>query len=255
MNNAKTKTLALIHTVNWYNQSIFDSFVRPWLKKNPDVRAFNIMDDSLLEESLNHGRATPGVLKRIQYYVLAAEVMGADVVMSSCTTVGDAICAARYYASIPVFNIDEPMAREAVRLGKRLGIVATVPTSPAATEKLLRRCAREAGASIEIKVALNEEAFEHLQEGEVEQHNELVHGEMDRLAKEVDVLVLGQISLAQIQHRARVPVLQVGHSGLSEARRLLDQVAAEREGGLQPQRKPGRLDLHLSTQQAAGMVK
>jgi glutamate racemase len=162
------------------------------------------------------------VIKRLQFYVLAAEAMGADVAMITCTTVGDASRIARQYVSIPVFNIDEPMAHQAVRSGRRLGIIATVPTSPAATRRLLERCAQEAGVSVEISVGLNEEAFSELQKGNVQRHNELVHAEMDRMAEKVDVLVLGQISLAQIRHHTRVPVLQVGHSGLEEARRLLN---------------------------------
>jgi Asp/Glu/hydantoin racemase len=219
-----TRKLALIHTVNWYQKVITVPFVEPWLKANPEVQVFNIMDDSLLSESLANKGATPAVIKRLQFYVLAAESMGADVAMITCTTVGEASCIARQYASIPVFNIDEPMAHEAVRLGRRLGIVATVPTSPAATRRLLERTAAEAGVSIQIETALNEEAFDHLQKGEIDRHNELVHREMDRLAEKVDVLVLGQISLAQIRHETKVPVLQVGHSGFTEARRLLDAV-------------------------------
>ena len=220
----KIKTLALIHTVSWYDKSVVAPFVTPWLKKNPDVRVFNIMDDSLLCESLARHGATKSVLKRIQFYALAAEAMGADVAMCSCTTVGEATRIAREYVSIPVFNIDEPMAREAVRQGRRMGIIATVPTSPAATRRQLERAAAEAGVSITIETSVNEKAFAHLQAGEIEQHNELVHQEMDRLAARVDVLVLGQISLAQIKHPTKVPVLQVGHSGLAEARRLLNLV-------------------------------
>jgi Asp/Glu/hydantoin racemase len=221
----KIKTLALIHTVSWYNKSVNAPFVEPWLKKNPDVRVFNIMDDSLLCESIAHRKATNQVLKRIQFYALAAEAMGADVAMCSCTTVGEATRIARQYTSIPVFNIDEPMAREAVRNGRKLGIIATVPTSPAATQRQLEYAAADAGVKISIKIAVNEKAFACLQKGEIEKHNELVHREMDKLASKVDVLVLGQISLAQIKHETRVPVLQVGHSGLAEARRLLNQVA------------------------------
>ncbi|HEX5223067.1 MAG TPA: aspartate/glutamate racemase family protein [Verrucomicrobiae bacterium] len=220
----KTKTLALIHTVSWYHKSVNAPFVEPWLKKNPDVRVFNIMDDSLLCESLAHRKATNKVLKRIQFYALAAEAMGADVAMCSCTTVGEATRIARQYTSIPVFNIDEPMAREAVRKGRRLGIIATVPTSPAATKRQLEYAAADAGVKIDVKIAVNQKAFAHLQKGEIEKHNELVHQEMDKLAPKVDVLVLGQISLAQIKHKTRVTVLQVGHSGLAEARRLLNQV-------------------------------
>lgn len=216
------KTLALIHTVNWYDKSVVIPFAQPWMKANPDVRVFNIMDDSLLAESLEHHGATPAVLKRLQYYVMAAEEMGADVAMITCTTVGDASRVARAWASIPVFNIDEPMARQAVRLGRRLGIIATVPTSPAATKRLLERCAAEEGKTVQIETALNEEAFQRLQKNDIAGHNELVHREMDRMAEKVDVLVLGQISLSQIRHETRVPVLQVGESGFAEARRLLD---------------------------------
>lgn len=221
----KTKTLALIHTVSWYNKSVNAPFVEPWLKKNRDVRVFNILDDSLLCESIANKGATKAVIKRIQFYALAAEAMGADVAMCSCTTVGEATRIARQYTSIPVFNIDEPMAREAVRKGRRMGIIATVPTSPAATKRQLQVAAQDAGVDITIKISVNEKAFALLQKGEIEKHNELVYRDMDRLASEVDVLVLGQISLAQIKHPTRVPVLQVGRSGLAEARRLLDQVA------------------------------
>ena len=226
----KTKTLALIHTVSWYDKSVIAPFVAPWLKKNPDVRVFNIMDDSLLCESLARHGATKSVLKRIQFYALAAEAMGADVAMCSCTTVGEATRIAREYVSIPIFNIDEPMAREAVKLGRRLGIIATVPTSPAATVRQLNYAAADAGVKIKTQIVVNEKAFKHLLAGEIEQHNELVHREMDRLARKVDVLVLGQISLAQIKHEVRVPVLQVGHSGLAEARRLLNLPRANGNG-------------------------
>lgn len=223
------KTLALIHTVSWYHKSVNAPFVEPWLKKNRDIRVFNIMDDSLLCESLAHRKATKNVLKRIQFYALAAEAMGANVVMCSCTTVGEATRLARQYTSIPVFNIDEPMAREAVRKGRRLGIIATVPTSPAATKRQLEYAAAEAGVKISVTVSVNEKAFAHLQKGEIEQHDDLVHRAMDELASKVDVLVLGQISLAQIKHRPGIPVLQVGHSGLAEARRLLDITATRRK--------------------------
>lgn len=223
----RTKTLALIHTVDWYQRSVIEPFVNPWLLRNPDVRVFNIMDDSLLEEALDHNVAPPAVVRRIHFYVAAAEAMGADVVMCSCTSMGDPIHLARKNASIPVFNIDEPMARQAVKMGRRFGIVATVPTSPAATRKQLEAAAREAKASIKVEVVLNEKAFKHLLKNEMAEHDEIIHREMDRLAKRVDVLVLGQISLGQIKHRVAVPVLQVGHSGLAEARRLLDQAVSK----------------------------
>lgn len=220
------KKLALIHTVNWYDKSVIDPFAKDWARANPDVELINIMDDSLLSDALAHQGPTSSVLKRVVLYAMAAEAAGADVAMVSCTTMGDGTRLARQMLSIPIFNIDEPMAAEAVRMGGALGILATVPTSAPATEKLLRIEAAKAGKEIAIRTVINEPAFQCLLEGNVAHHNELVHREMDALAKSVDVIVLGQISLSQIDHPARVPVLQVGKSGFAEARRLLDQVCA-----------------------------
>jgi Asp/Glu/hydantoin racemase len=219
----KKRRLALIHTVGWYTKSVIEPFAARWLEENPDVEIFNIMDDSLLADSLAHGAATPAVLRRLQLYVMAAEAAGAEAAMITCTTVGEAARLARPQASIPVFNIDEPMAREAVRAGRRLGIVGTVPTSPAATRRLLELEARAAGREIELETVICEEAFTRLLAGDVREHDRLVGAAIDGLAARVDAIVLGQISLAQLRHTARVPILQVGRSGFAEARRLLSR--------------------------------
>ena len=221
------RTLTMIHTVSWYGQSVIEPFARRWLEENPDVRAINLMDDSLLAEALQHGGPTEAVIQRMQHYVDAAVLTGADVIMSSCTTMGIAIERARSGCPVPLFNIDEPMARQAVRSGARLGILATVPTSAPATRRLLEREARVLGKSIQIETIINEPAFAALLAGNRAEHNRIVHDEMDRLAPRVDAIVLGQISLAQIQHRPGVPVLQVGHSGFAHARELLNGVPAQ----------------------------
>lgn len=218
------KRLAIIHTVNWYNKSVIEPFAEPWLKENPDVEITNIMDDSLLSESLSNGGPTKKVIQRMVLYYQAAEATGADVLMCSCTTMGPGTRAARQMIKKPLFNIDEPMAKEAVAKGGKLGILATVPTSAPATRALLEMEAEEQNKEIIVKTVINEQAFEYLLAGEVEKHNELVCQELEKLQNEVDVIVLGQISLAQIKFQAKVPILQVGHSGFNYARELLDSI-------------------------------
>lgn len=216
------KKLVLIHTVNWYNKSVITPFADPWLKDNRDVEIINIMDDSLLSESLINEGPTESVIRRMLHYFLAAENMGADVAMCSCTTMGQCTRFARQIIKMPVFNIDEPMAKEAVGKGNVLGILATVPTSAPATKALLEIEAEEQHKNIIIKTVINEDAFRFLLKGETDRHNELIYNELEKLQNEVDVIVLGQISLAQIKYDTKVPVLQVGHSGFNHARRLLD---------------------------------
>ncbi|HPE74664.1 MAG TPA: aspartate/glutamate racemase family protein [Draconibacterium sp.] len=153
------KKLAIIHTVNWYNKSVIEPFANPWLKENPDVEIINIMDDSLLSESLPYGGPTKEVIRRMILYYQAAEATDADVLMCSCTTMGPGTRIARQMINKPVFNIDEPMAKEAVAKGKKLGILATVPTNAPATRTLLEMEAAETRKHIEIKSVINEPAF------------------------------------------------------------------------------------------------
>lgn len=228
------KKLAIIHTVSWYNKSVIEPFAEPWLKENPDVEIINIMDDSLLSESLPNGGPTKEVIRRMVLYYEAAEATGADVLMCSCTTMGPGTRAARQMINKPLFNIDEPMAKEAVAKGRRLGILATVPTSAPATIALLKMEAEEQKKEIEIKTVINEKAFKYLLAGNMEKHNEIVYQELEKLQNEVDVIALGQISLAQIKFEAKVPILQVGRSGFNYARKLLDSV----------QGKPGTQGTH-----------
>jgi len=215
------KKLALVHTVNWYSKVINKPFAIPWAADHPEVEIINIMDDSLLKESTDNGEPTPEVIRRMLHYFMAAEATGADVIMSTCTTMGRATQIARDFVNVPLFNIDEPMAREAVLLGTKMGILATVPTSAPATRRLLEMEAKKINKEINVEIVINEEAFKNLLEGNIEKHNEIVYEELEQLQNKVDVLVLGQISLSQIKYDTRVPMLQVGPTGFAEASRLL----------------------------------
>ena len=154
---------------------------------------------------------------------MCAENAGADVIMCTCTTVNQATALARNIMKTPIFNIDEPMAKQAVELGSRIGIIATVPTSAPATKRLLETAAKEINKDIEIEIVINESAFKSLMEADRETHDRLVHEEIDKMAKRVDIIALGQISLSQIKYKCSKPILQVGESGFAEAKRILNR--------------------------------
>lgn len=217
------KKLVMIHTVKWYDTVITKPFAMPWQKKHPEVEIINIMDDSLLTETLANSGPTKGVINRMLSYFKAAELIGADVIMSTCTSMGPATQKARKKTTIPIFNIDEPMAMEAVSKGERMGILATVPTSAPATRRLLEAQAEAAGKKISIKTVINEAAFQYRLQGDINKHDELVHAELEKLQHQVDVIVLGQISLAQVRYKTKVPMLQVGNSGFAHVTELLNR--------------------------------
>lgn len=215
------KRLVLIHTVNWFMDLIVKPFVGPMMERHPDLEIINILDDSLLADTVKEGDMPPEVARRIVSYACNAELAGADAIMLTCTSVNKASALSRELIKTPMFNIDEPMAKAAVEAGSKIGIIASVPTSPNGTKRLLYEAAKAAGKEIELKVVINEAAFSALMSGNTEEHNRIIHMEMDKLAAEVDVIVLGQISLARIQHNPGKPVFQVGKSGYEEAERIL----------------------------------
>lgn len=217
------KRLALIHTVAWYQKAVTQPFFDPLLEKHPDLEIMNIMDDTLLSDSIRAGSAPDEVLNRIVGYGLLAQNAGADMVMCSCTTVNRAMEIARESGKfhIPVLNIDEPMAELAVKSGKKFGVVATLHTSPQGTCYLLEREAKKLGKEIDIEVVVCPEAFEALMNDNVELHDRLVREEIDKLAERVDVIVLGQISLSQVKHSCSKPILQTGIMAGQEIERIL----------------------------------
>ena len=83
----------------------------------PDVRMINIVDDSLLAEVMANGQVTEGIIRRICAYALQAEAMGVSLILSQCSSVGEAVDVARTMLRIPYVKIDEPMAEAAVLIG------------------------------------------------------------------------------------------------------------------------------------------
>lgn len=216
------KRLGLIYTINNFKDIIYNPFAKPFLDENPDVEIINIVDDSLLKETLASGQITNDVCRRILSYALCAENAGADVVMVTCTSVNEAAKYARKFTRIPVFNIDEPVAKAAIRAGSRIGVLATLPTSPKATIRLLNEEAELQGKKIETITSVVEGAFDILCSGDRKKHDELVAEALYKLADQVDVVTFAQISMSLVPHKdPGKPVFKIGKSGFEEAKRLL----------------------------------
>jgi Asp/Glu/hydantoin racemase len=90
------------------------------------------------------------------------------------------------------------MADEAVRTGKKIGVVATLPTTLAPTSDLVRRRAIAAGKEIELTSILCEGAFDALMKGDTATHDAMVAKALQELAAKVDIILLAQASMARV---------------------------------------------------------
>lgn len=202
---------------------IYEPFGKVFEEKNPDVKIYNIMDDSLLVDTRTYNGMTPTIASRMLNYAKAAEASGADGVLVTCTSVNEATKFIRPLMNIPILNIEEPVAEMAVKNGKKIGILGTIPTSPAALGRVVQEKAAELGKEIELVPVVAEGAFDVLCAGDVKKHDEMVCESLEKLAKEVDVIAFSQISMSLIDlPETEVPVYRIGESGFQKIKEMMD---------------------------------
>lgn len=204
----KRKTLALIHT----SATLVPVFQQLCKAQLPNVDTFNIVDDSLVRAIGAHGGLTADIARRVAAYISSAEAGGADLVLVTCSSIGPAVEAAAPFCAVPVLRVDRPMADLAVQTGRRIGVIATLPTTLNPTKDLVQRRAAAAGKSIELSARLVEGAFEALMAGDGAKHDTLVAAALRELIAQVDVIVLAQASMARVvdalpAEDRRIPIL------------------------------------------------
>jgi Asp/Glu/hydantoin racemase len=217
------KRLALLHTVVWLTKVIGDLCQ----EMMPDVKVYHMVDESLLQEAIARGHLTPRIYRAVADYVLHAEEAGANAVLVTCSSIGPCVETAQKLVGIPVLRIDEAMADTAVEQGRRIGVIATLPSTLHPTSALVSERARRKGKDVEVDAVLCEGAFEAASAGDRETHDRIVMEALRELATRVDVIVLAQASMASVvermtQDEVRVPVLSSPRPGVQRAREVLE---------------------------------
>lgn len=221
------KKLALVHTsfVFILREKMLQEIIADLLT---DVQIINIVDDSLLAQVMDKGEITPPIIRRMCDYFVAAEVAGADVILNTCSSLGPAADVARKLVRIPVVKIDEPMAEKAVLEAERIGVLATVPTTLRPTADLIKEKASIVNKSVSVEEHLCGDAFKVLTSGDVVKHDDLVTEGANRLAREVDFIVLAQCSMARLAPRLSketgLPVLSSPRLGVERVKKILEAI-------------------------------
>jgi len=202
------KTLGLIHT----SATLVPVFAELCSKYLPQVKVFNIVDDSLIKNTIACGELTPSTSKRVVNYAGSAEEAGADLILFTCSSIGAAVETAATLTGVPVLRVDQPMADRAVQAGSRIGVIATLSTTLEPTSDLVRRRAIAAGKEIKLTSKLCEGAFDALMSGDAVTHDKMVGEALKQLSRETDVILLAQASMARVvdtlsNEDKRVPIL------------------------------------------------
>ncbi len=188
------KTLGLVHTSATL-VPVFQQLCNQYL---PNVQVFNIVDDSLIKNTIKRGELTPDTARRVVNYAGSAEAAGADLILFTCSSIGAAVETAATLTKVPVLRVDQPMADKAVQMGNKVGVLATLPTTLAPTTDLVKRRAAVAGKEVQVISKLCEGAFDALMSGDAAKHDTMVAAALKELSSQVDVIVLAQASMARV---------------------------------------------------------
>ena len=188
-----------------------------------DAELLHYEDPSILSEICEHGYVTTAPAARLISMFMQAAQDGADAVLNICSSVGEvADCAqdAARYIGVPIVRIDEEMCRDAVRRGKRIGVMATLPTTLEPTKNTVKRVAREMNREITIVDSLVDGAFGLDQD----QFRALLLNNAEQIKDQIDILLLCQGSMAYceeyLEEKIGVPVVsspRYGAAALKDA--------------------------------------
>ena len=163
-----------------------------------DTEILSLQDPSILAQVREAGYVTPAPAARLIGMYMDAIGQGADAVLNVCSSVGevaDSVQTAAAYIGVPIVRIDEDMCREAVRLGSRIGVLATLPTTLEPTKGTINRVARAMGRHVTLVDGLIDGAFGLDQA----QFRRLLLEAAGKIIDQVDVIVLAQGSMAYVE--------------------------------------------------------
>ena len=214
--------LAFVHTV----PSLVGLFNDLSKELIPDVEVFHIADEMLLKVVLAQGGLSPFIFQRVAEHVVAAERAGATAVQCTCSSISPCVDASRPLVGVPVLKIDEPMVDAALRVGPRIGIAATAPTTLKPTTDLVRARGAALGVPVQVESVLCEGAYAALFSGDPQKHDEIVTQVLRGLMTRNDVIILAQASMARVAQaipaaEQSVPILSSPRLAMEHVRTVL----------------------------------
>ena len=202
----ESPALAMIHTV----PGIIPAFNELVGLHLPGWSPFNMLDESLLGNTIREGTLSRQTMRRLASHIWSAVDAGASAVLVTCSSLGPAVDAAMPLCPVPLFRIDDGMAIEAIQRGNRIGVLATLATTMDPTTRLIERHAHRMGRKVSVNSRLCEGAFDTLRNGDRAAHDAMVREGLASLVGSVDVVVLAQASMANALNEMSdlsVPVL------------------------------------------------
>ena len=189
------KSIALIHTV----KSVADTFeAKLRAGVSQDIKVYNMLDEFLAKNPNEIGEFTIENRNRLLNDVKTAEMTGADVIVTTCSTLTPVIEMIRPFIKAPVIAIDDAMAKKSVTFGPKVLVMATAESTIEPTKNKVAAEAALAGVEVELSEMVLMDAFKAMQSQNMKEHDRILRDRSKEI-KGFDCIVLAQASMAHME--------------------------------------------------------
>ena len=176
-----------------------------------NVEISNIADDGILGAIIRDETVTETTARRVECLFRAAQLAKPDLIVCTCSSIGDVADSLAATSEIPILRIDYPMVYQALQTGSRIAVLATLRSTLLPTTRLLERVARDTGREIRVEPILIDGAMAAMRAGDMARATALVLDAALDAQNRNDVLMMAQASFdlmrGSIQPKLDVPML------------------------------------------------
>src|SRR6185295_7166035 len=183
--------IALIHATPAAVEPIRTAFAEAW----PEPDLVNLLDDSLSRDRALTPELTDDIYGRFDALGAYSVAIGASGILFTCSAFGPAIERVARAVAIPVLKPNEAMFAEAIKIGGRIGMLATFEPSIASMTIEFEADASKAGSDATLESVYVPDAMAALVAGNRDRHDALVAEAATDLAH-CKAIMLAQFSMA-----------------------------------------------------------
>lgn len=217
--------IGIIHAT----QNAVEPLNQAFRELNAEVKLLNFVNEELLAHANQVGEIDSYGLRMFIKTVFQAVDAQVDGILIACTIYCPYCELVSQLTDVPVLAVDQPMITRAVLEGRKIGILATTPSSAPSAEKKIENEALRQNKTIVMESAIVPEAMAALKRNEVKEHNRLLKEAGDELKRRgCDILLLAQITMACAKKECETLGLPVLSSPAEGAGRMLELLENER---------------------------
>ncbi|MEM7735982.1 MAG: aspartate/glutamate racemase family protein [Deinococcota bacterium] len=173
--------------------------------RQPSLTRQHVVREDLLEQARAHG-PTPELVAQVRD-TLQEAAHNAEVVVCTCSSLGQIAETLAAELPVPILRIDRVMAEQAVQQAKELLILVTVESTLEPTRDLFTDAAR--GRDVNLSLHLCEGAWEQFLQGDMQSYaQKIIETALELTGKHpYDLIVLAQASMDVALEQSTWPAL------------------------------------------------